>query len=218
LGTLNANGRQELYVYALTRSGRVETTNYRTVRIPSNVNVPDFVGEDFGEFYRAMFQRQVDGNRRAVFLEYAWDMNWCDPCAADPLTSAELRQLGVFWVGDGGARGGVKAAAQNVFVTRLHLSYDAKTFPDDLRFQETGDRSNYQGRYVIQRAWTGDMECPAAAAYRLSLAERRTREAETVASLTGWPLAEVMSRMPDGTATAEEPEPWWRRLWNRGEG
>ena len=31
LGTLNANGKQELYVYALTRTGRVETTNYRAV-------------------------------------------------------------------------------------------------------------------------------------------------------------------------------------------
>ena len=24
---------------------------------------------------------------RAVFLEYAWDMAWCDPCAADPSVS-----------------------------------------------------------------------------------------------------------------------------------
>jgi hypothetical protein len=29
----------------------------------------------------------------AVFLEYAWDMNWCDPCAADPLSQDELRKL-----------------------------------------------------------------------------------------------------------------------------
>ena len=34
---------------------------------------------------------------RAVFLEYAWDMKWCDPCAADPLSNDELRRLGVFW-------------------------------------------------------------------------------------------------------------------------
>ena len=35
LGMVNANGPQELFVYALTRKGRVETTNYRTVRLPS---------------------------------------------------------------------------------------------------------------------------------------------------------------------------------------
>ncbi|MEZ5289073.1 MAG: hypothetical protein R2712_30575 [Vicinamibacterales bacterium] len=27
-------------------------------------------------------------------------MAWCDPCAADPLTPDELRELGVFWSGD----------------------------------------------------------------------------------------------------------------------
>ena len=33
LGTLNARGKQELYVYTLTKTGRVETTNYRTVKL-----------------------------------------------------------------------------------------------------------------------------------------------------------------------------------------
>ena len=33
-----------------------------------------------------------------VFLEYAWDMAWCDPCAADPLSTDQLRKLGVFWL------------------------------------------------------------------------------------------------------------------------
>ena len=55
LGTLNAKGKQELYVYALTRSGRVETTNYRTVKLPSNTEVPEYVEDEFGDFYRAMF-------------------------------------------------------------------------------------------------------------------------------------------------------------------
>src|SRR5262249_22173656 len=32
LGMVNADGPQELFVYALTRKGRVETTNYRTVK------------------------------------------------------------------------------------------------------------------------------------------------------------------------------------------
>jgi len=35
LGTVNAKGPQDLIVYALTRGGRVESTNYRTVKIPS---------------------------------------------------------------------------------------------------------------------------------------------------------------------------------------
>jgi hypothetical protein len=35
LGMVNADGLQELFVYALTRKGRVETTNYRTVKLPT---------------------------------------------------------------------------------------------------------------------------------------------------------------------------------------
>src|SRR4029450_8849332 len=40
LGTLNAEGTQELFVFTLTNKGRVETTNYRTVRLPSDVEIP----------------------------------------------------------------------------------------------------------------------------------------------------------------------------------
>ena len=40
LGTLNAEGTQDLFVFTLTRKGRVETTNYRTVRLPSDVEIP----------------------------------------------------------------------------------------------------------------------------------------------------------------------------------
>ena len=51
--------------------------------------------------YRAMFDEHVKREQmNAVFQEYAWDMGWCDPCAADPLSADELRGLGVFWVGD----------------------------------------------------------------------------------------------------------------------
>ena len=102
LGTVNADGKQELFVFALTRTGRVETTNYRTVKLPTGMDVPVYVKNEFGDFYKAMFAEQTQREaERAVFLEYAWDMNWCDPCAADPLSNDELRELGVYWL-DGG--------------------------------------------------------------------------------------------------------------------
>jgi len=48
-----------------------------------------------------MFEFQVKkADMRAEFTEYAWDMNWCDPCAADPLTLDELPSLGVFWLSE----------------------------------------------------------------------------------------------------------------------
>src|SRR5438477_558102 len=78
LGTVNAAGAQELFVYALTRKGRVETTNYRTVKLPSDVDVPLYVREEFTPFYKAVFSEQVrKENMSALFTEYAWDMNWC---------------------------------------------------------------------------------------------------------------------------------------------
>lgn len=221
LGTVNADGAQELFVYTLTRNGRVEATNYRTVRLPSGAEIPPFVKDDFGRFYRDMFARQVASeDHRAVFLEYAWDMAWCDPCAADPLTAAELRELGVFWV-DGGlepvrSQFPTGGGAQNVFVTRLHLSYDGERFPEDLRFQETGDRSNFQGRYVLRHPWTGAARCEAGERYRTELAERRAREAATLASLTGWPLDQIRDRMRlagEVRPASSEEEPWWQRLW-----
>src|SRR5262245_59048828 len=107
LGMVNARGTQDLFVYALTRNGRVETTNYRTVKLPADMDLPVYLKQpnEFSSFYKAMFTRQVDNqDGRAVFLEYAWDMKWCDPCAADPLSNDEMRRLGVFWAdrGDGG--------------------------------------------------------------------------------------------------------------------
>jgi hypothetical protein len=217
LGTLNAKGKQELYVYALTRTGRVETTNYRTVNLPSDTEVPEFVEGEFAQFYRSMFQKQTDKeNGRSVFLEYAWDMAWCDPCAADPLSSTELRKLGVFWV-DGKDGGPVMKSqqAQNVFVTRLHVRYDKEHFPQDLMFQETGNRQNYQGRYIIRRPFTGESSCNMDP-YQASLRERQEREAQTLANLTGWDINEIRSKIPFSQLANEDPEtvPWWKSLWD----
>ncbi|MEM7354562.1 MAG: DUF2330 domain-containing protein [Acidobacteriota bacterium] len=216
LGTVNAEGPQELFVFVLSRGGRVETTNYRTVKLPADLDVPVFVKDDFADFYRDLFAHQVDRDQmRTVFLEYAWDMGWCDPCAADPLSDRELRELGVFWI-NGPARRPIKSQARDVFITRLHLRYTAETFPEDLFFQETGDRSNYQGRYVIRHPWQGSPnECRAARAYFSELERRQQKNAETLASLTGWDLADIRQRMDltEQPALAEDGEPWWKKLW-----
>jgi len=216
LGTLNAKGKQELYVYALTRTGRVETTNYRTVKLPTDTEVPEYVEAEFGDFYRSMFAKQTKAqDERAVFLEYAWDMAWCDPCAADPLSADELRRLGVFWVGSaGGSKISQPQQPQNVFVTRLHVSYDKEHFPEDLVFQETGDRQNYQGRYVIRHPYTGPVDCDTSD-YKQATRERQEREAQTLANLTGWDIGDIRSKVPylDDVKPEPEPAPWWQRIW-----
>jgi hypothetical protein len=209
LGTLNADGPQELFVYALTRKGRVETTNYRTVRLPSGMDLPVYVKSKFPDFYKAMFAEQVRReDMRSVFLEYAWDMAWCDPCAADPLSRDELRQLGVFWLAEGAP--GQQRQAQEVFLTRLHVRYDAAHFPEDLAFQETGDRQNFQARYVLRHPWKEAKSCSAADQYRKELARRQETEAQSLATLTGWRVEDIRRSMG---VTALDGKRWWQTLW-----
>ena len=233
LGTVNADGPQELFVYALTRKGRVESTNYRTVKLPSDIDLPVYLKEpaEFGRFYKAMFGHQVDKEEmRVLFLEYAWDMRWCDPCAADPLSNDELRQLGVFWLdagaGSSSPSGGGAVVrprpmppstnAPEVFLTRLHVRYDNAHFPEDLVFQETADRSNFQGRYVLRHAWQGESSCSGADTYRRSLRDRREQEAQHLASLTGWQLPEIRKKIGiSGSEPQAVPGAWWQRLWKK---
>ena len=215
LGTVNADGAQELFIYFLTKQGRVETTNYRTVRLPEAQEIPLYVKDKFGDFYRDLFTQQVKReHERGVFLEYAWDMNWCDPCAANPLSADELRSLGVFWQDHNGRPSKGMAPAQNVFLTRLHVRYDAAHFPEDLIFQETSDRANFQARYILRHPWTGGDECPAATAYRQQLRERYEREAQTLATLTGWNIGEIRKAMNIAALPTSDEKKWYQRLWN----
>ncbi|MEL7130573.1 MAG: hypothetical protein AAGK23_13605, partial [Pseudomonadota bacterium] len=121
---------------------------------------------------------------------------------------------------------GPPAKPVDVFVTRLHLRYDATTFPEDLQFQTTGDRTNYQGRYVLRHAWRGDYEqCEAAGDYANGLVDRWDEEAKTLARLTGRDVNAIRERMAEEGMSAsalglEEVKPkrkWWDRLWGRGE-
>jgi hypothetical protein len=226
LGTVNARGPQDLFVFALTRKGRVETTNYRTVKLPTGMDLPVFVKAEFADFYKAMFAEQVrKEDMRVVFLEYAWDMAWCDPCAADPLSTDELRKLGVSWVGEAQVTPAqpfrrprpMPGGGQDVFVSRLHVRYDAAHFPEDLVFQETADRENFQGRYVLRHPWSGTASCDAARSYRTEVGERREQEARTLASLTGWRIEDVRRKMGGvriSSAAAPAEAPWYRRLWS----
>ena len=226
LGTVNSKGQQELFIYALTRKGRVETTNYRTVKLASNVEIPEYIKtkNKFADFYRDMFRTQVKKeNNKAVFLEYAWNMNWCDPCAADPLTNKELRELGVFWVNDSDVKQSMPrrlppAMQKDVFITRLHVRYDQRNFPEDLVFQSTGNKENFQARYIIRHPWKGGETCEAAENYFSNvLPTRRRKEAKTLANLTGWDIAEIRKNMKLKEKTAptntQDDSDWWKGFW-----
>jgi hypothetical protein len=211
LGMLNARGPQDLVLWVLTRNGRVESTNYRTLKLPANMNVPPYVKVDrehgFGPFYKALFDEQAKRESlRAVFTEYFWDMGWCDPCAAEPLSAQELKNLGADWV-SGDTRQGAR-----VMLTRLHVRYTPESFPEDLAFQETADRQNFQTRYVLQHPAKIEPEsCAAAAPYLKSVLERKEKEAQTLASLTGWDIAAI--RVKNGLGPNDAA--FWQRVWRR---
>ena len=210
LGMINAQGDQDLIVYLLSPRGQVELTNYRTVKVPSDVDIPEFVQEEFKDFYTTMFQKSYEKeNKQVAFLEYAWDMGSCDPCSAQPLNREELKQAGVFWLDSSTPR--VFPGNSNVFITRLHVRYTRDKFPEDLRFQETGNRQLFQGRYVIRHPYREEITCNVAEQYKQSVKDRQQREAQTLASLTGWNINDIRKKIKFVEA---KTVPWWQNLWN----
>ena len=99
-------------------------------------------------------------------------------------------------------------------ITRLHLRYTKDTFPEDLVFQETQDRTNFQGRYVLRHPWKGGdaKSCGAAPAYFKQVDARQEKEAQTLANLTGWNLNKIRKKMDLGKK--DELGKWWKGLWN----
>lgn len=189
LGMANATAPQDMLVYSFTRKGRVETSNYRTTKLPTDRDIPEFVQSKamFADFYKAMFEKAwAKQGKNTVMLEYAWDISSqqpvkCDPCAGPQLTFAELREAGVWWINPNG--GGYSG---DLFITRLHVRYARKTFPQDLTFIHTPDKSPFQGRYAIHHAAVGDLDCAEANAYKVGLRKRRQKELDELVGLTGW--------------------------------
>ena len=56
----------------------------------------------------------------------------------------------------------------------------------DLLFQETSNRENFQARYVIHHPATGDLSCGAGQKYLSDLKGRKRKELINLAVLTGW--------------------------------
>jgi hypothetical protein len=217
LGMMNANTAQDLIVYILSPQGQAELTNYRTVKVPSDTNIPVFVKNEFSDFYKSMFQTAyVKEDRKVAFLEYAWDMSSCDPCSAEPLNQEELKQAGVFWL-DNNSNDNFSAPnfrrpfpRSSVFITRLHIRYSRDRFPEDPMFQTTSNRESFQGRYILQHPFTGELNCQAGREYKRSLSKRFEQEAQTLAKLTNWNIQEIRRKMK--LSVGNLTYSWWENL------
>ena len=209
LGMANADGDQDMIVYAFTKKGRIETTNYRTLSLPTGKNIPLFVKNNFGNFYANLFQNQWDKEGKALaMLEYAWDVSpknfvKCDPCVATAPSAQDLVQAGVWWLNRDWTNYddvyGEEEYSDNVFFTRLHVRYNRKSFPQDLMFQITPNKDSYQARYVITHPATGDFNCEAGKKYLKELKQRRADELEMLTYLTGKGYSDwdVVSEQPE---------------------
>ena len=199
LGMANADGDQDLIVYAFTRKGRIECTNYRNADIATDKNIPLFVQKNFGSFYGNLFTQQWNNENKSIaFLEYAWDVSpqnfyHCDPCIATAPTEQDLVQSGVWWLGtkdwsDYSDDDNIDQGNKNVHFTRLHFRYNRKSFAQDLMFQVTPNTATFQARYIITHPATGDLSCAAGKKYLQDLKQRRKKELNELTALTGTDL------------------------------
>lgn len=191
LGMANANGTQDLIVYALTQNGRVETSNYRTQEMPSNQKIPLFVEGVFGDFYKSVFSKKWTNNKSSVFVEYAWNLDGknfakCDPCNTTPPASQELLNAGVDWLNMNQNNWG-SSYQGNLHFTRLHVRYDREHFPQDLAFTETKNKQNFQCRYVLTHpASISDELCDQVLPYYKKVQKRRGDEMNNLTDITWW--------------------------------
>ncbi|MFM2201404.1 MAG: hypothetical protein RL040_604 [Bacteroidota bacterium] len=195
LGMANSNGSQDMIVYALTTQGRVECTNYRTVKMPTDRNIPLYVEPKFGDFYKSLFEKTYkQEGRNAVFLEYAWNVSpytavKCDPCVGPPPVNYDFVEAGADWITQGNFN-------QTIFFTRLHVRYSRDRFPSDLQFQVTPNNENFQCRYVMTYPAGGsDFSCDAGQEYLVQLFNRRKTEVDELYALTGWHSSEGKNYM-----------------------
>lgn len=186
LGTVNAAGPQDLVLFTLTQGGRVEAANYKPAKMRTRVDVPLFTRDELGPIYKAAFDRAVERDgMSAVYLEYAWPLGrYCDPCSGTPPDESDLATLGADRSG-------------GLFITRLHVRYDRAHFPEDLTLTETRDTEPFQVVYAMHHPFTGPSSCRAGDDYVRALPDRYAREAENLADLTGWKLAEIRRKMAE---------------------
>lgn len=168
IGTISADGEQEVVIYALTDSaeGDVAISNYPEVELEDECMWDASGWPSFGEFYREELRSaQPTQGRFGWFTEYNWPLYQltqdtgyhCDPCTVEReelYDPGELAELGFV---DGSAYGTATSGyyypygdvSSGALLTRLRLVYDASRVVDDLALYSTGMHDeNRQLRYI----------------------------------------------------------------------
>ena len=72
---------------------------------------------------------------------------------------------------------------------------------------------HFRARYVLRHPWNGQESCSAANRYRFELPQCREREAQTLATLTGWRIEDIRTKMGLIPAAPAQPAKWWQTIW-----
>jgi hypothetical protein len=155
LGTLNAQGQQDVLLYVIAAGTGVEIANYPEAHIEDvDCMVPR--GEDFGAYYEELFAQAVaqkDGGAGWV-QEYSWAPSKCDPCSpgdGKPLDNELLEAVG--WTPTPGSTYGTYGYYtyyndDSPHFTRLHMRYDPARVTQDLVLSATYSTTSQQMRFM----------------------------------------------------------------------
>ena len=156
---------------------------------------------------------------RAVFLEYAWDMGGATrapPTRCPPTSCASSACSGCRSPAERAIRAGGAGRPVDTFVTRLHVRYDAASFPEDLVFQETATAPTSRAATCCGTRGRATPRARRPSAIASSLRARAEQEAgDARPSLTGWPIDDIRRRMGPaaGGPVKTDSRRWWQRLF-----
>ncbi|MDP2306304.1 MAG: DUF2330 domain-containing protein [Pseudomonadota bacterium] len=172
IGTISANGPQEVIVYTITdtaRGGEVGIANYPEITLESECMWRPEADEDMGSWYAREVEDAVAAAGGAGWIrEFSADLvptegtgYHCDPCTAEPAIP-------------GGSFAPFGLNSESAHLTRIRMRYDASTADEDLSLYESGILgASSQLRYigydhalefvypVCHEGWVADPgECP----------------------------------------------------------
>ncbi len=142
IGTLSADGPQDVILYTLTGDSFWGIANYPEVKAESECMLPT------GTSLEAHLEDTVEADLGALpagwVAEYGWTSGKCDPCAAPAGLTAEVAE-------EMGYTG--ELAFAPFYFTRLRMHYQPEAATQDLQLMPTGQTSpNCQPRFTERNA------------------------------------------------------------------
>jgi len=175
------------------KRGQVEVRGTQAYKYPSTHELPKSVAFHFPRVIDAINRRLAEKNSApGIFLEYFWDMRWCDYCwEIQRLFKLEsVKELGVFWYD----QPVLNHPGFELYLTRLRITPNSIPLHKEMMLEVNERADYYLVRFYSRSDWTGNDKCEAAKTYIAEQSKRRANEIRTLSELTGWP-AEVIDSL-----------------------